>query len=55
MEEGASLLGCYSIRIPLIALAMTSCWISLVPSKIVWLSVSGFPGVTPCCGVLVTW
>ena len=31
----------YSIRRPDIALAITSCWISLVPSKIVWLTVSG--------------
>ncbi len=28
----------YSTRIPLIALAITSCWISPVPSKIVWLT-----------------
>jgi hypothetical protein len=27
----------YSIHRPDIALAMSSCWISLVPSKIVWL------------------
>ena len=27
------------------ALAITSCWISLVPSKIVWLTVQGFLGV----------
>jgi hypothetical protein len=30
------------MRMPEIALAITSCWISLVPSKIVWLSVPGF-------------
>ncbi len=35
----------YSIRRPEIARAITSCWISLVPSKIVWLTVSSFPGV----------
>src|SRR5687768_9191862 len=27
----------YSIRIPEIALAITNCWISDVPSKIVWI------------------
>jgi hypothetical protein len=27
----------YSMRRPDIALAITSCWISLVPSKIVWI------------------
>ena len=32
----------YSIRRPLIARAITSCWISDVPSKIVWLSGPGF-------------
>ena len=30
----------YSIRRPLIARAITSCWISLVPSKIVWILAS---------------
>ncbi len=30
----------YSTRIPLIALAITSCWISLVPSKMVWIFAS---------------
>ena len=30
---------------PLIALAITNCWISLVPSKIVWFTLQGFPGV----------
>ena len=41
----------YSIRRPDIARAITSCWISLVPSKIVWLTVLGFPGVTSCGAV----
>ena len=35
----------YSIRMPDIARAITSCWISLVPSKIVWISVPGFLAV----------
>jgi hypothetical protein len=34
----------YSTRIPEIALAITSCWISLVPSKIVWFTNRGFLG-----------
>ena len=36
------------------ARAMTSCWISLVPSKIVWLTVQGFRGVMLCGDVGVT-
>jgi hypothetical protein len=32
------------MRIPLIARAITNCWISLVPSKIVWITVQGFLG-----------
>ena len=43
------------MRRPDIARAITSCWISLVPSKIVWLTFSGFPGAPWCRGVLVTW
>jgi hypothetical protein len=39
----------YSIRIPEIALAMTSCWISLVPSKIVWI-IQARPGRVASCG-----
>jgi hypothetical protein len=34
--------GIYSIRRPEIARAITSCWISLVPSKIVWFTFSDF-------------
>ena len=45
----------YSIRIPEIARAITSCWISEVPSKIVWLTVPGFPGVALCSAVGGTW
>jgi hypothetical protein len=30
------------MRIPEMARAITSCWISLVPSKIVWFTVSKF-------------
>jgi len=30
------------MRRPLMARLMTSCWISLVPSKIVWFKLSGF-------------
>lgn len=41
------------MRMPEIARAITSCWISLVPSKIVWLNVSGFPGVTPWSSIAV--
>ena len=37
----------YSTRRPEIARAMTSCWISEVPSKIVWLTVPGFSAVDP--------
>ncbi len=36
---------CYSIRKPEIARLITNCWISDVPSKIVWL-ISGCPGLT---------
>jgi hypothetical protein len=32
------------MRIPLIARAITNCWISLVPSKIVWITVQCFLG-----------
>jgi hypothetical protein len=35
----------HSIRRPEIARAITSCWISLVPSKIVWLRSSSFLGI----------
>ncbi len=35
----------YSMRRPEIARAITNCWISDVPSKIVWFTVSGFPGL----------
>ena len=34
----------YSMRRPEIARAITSCWISEVPSKIVWITVPGFLG-----------
>ena len=37
----------YSIRRPDIARAMTSCWISEVPSKIVWIKLSAFSGAVP--------
>jgi len=30
------------MRMPEMARAMTSCWVSLVPSKIVWFTVPGF-------------
>ena len=33
---------------------MTSCWISLVPSKIVWLTLTGFVGAAQCCHVSLT-
>jgi hypothetical protein len=38
----------YSMRRPEIARAMTSCWISLVPSKIVWLTLPGLSGAVLC-------
>lgn len=41
----------YSMRMPLIARAITSCWISDVPSKIVWFSVPGLLGVDECCSM----
>ena len=44
----------YSTRIPLIARAITSCWISLVPSKIVWLTVPGFLGALRFGDVVAT-
>ena len=44
----------YSIRMPLIARAITSCWISLVPSKIVWLTLTGFVSDAHCCHVPLT-
>ena len=45
----------YSIRRPEIARAITNCWISEVPSKIVWITVSGFLGVASCRCVRATW
>ena len=45
----------YSIRRPEMALLMTSCWISLVPSKIVWLTLTGFVSDAQCCHVPPTW
>ena len=36
------------------ARAMTSCWISLVPSKIVWLTLTGFVSDAQCCHVALT-
>jgi hypothetical protein len=38
----------YSIRRPEIARAITICWISLVPSKIVWLTFTGFASDAQC-------
>jgi hypothetical protein len=40
-----------SIRRPEMARAITSCWISLVPSKIVWIRLSGSAGVVRCFAV----
>ena len=45
----------HSIRRPDIAREMTSCWISLVPSKIVWLTLTGFVSADQCCHVPLTW
>jgi hypothetical protein len=39
---------------PEIARLMTSCWISLVPSKIVWLTLTGFVSAAQCCHVPLT-
>ena len=39
-NPNGAVLQSYSIRRPDIALAITSCWISLVPSKIVWILAS---------------
>ena len=39
------------MRKPEIARLMTSCWISLVPSKIVWLKLSKFAASISCCSV----
>jgi len=44
----------YSIRRPEIARLMTNCWISLVPSKIVWLTLTGFVSDVQCCHVALT-
>jgi len=44
--ETAGAGGDYSMRRPEIALAMTSCWISLVPSKIVWFRCEKFAAST---------
>ena len=41
----------YSIRRPEIARLMTSCWISDVPSKIVWFNLSGFSTSILWCAV----
>ena len=41
----------YSIRRPEIARAMTSCWISDVPSKIVWIRLSGSASGEGCSAV----
>ena len=35
------------MRSPKIARAITNCWISLVPSKIVWIKLSALSGVVP--------
>jgi hypothetical protein len=48
-------MGGHSIRRPEIAREMTSCWISLVPSKIVWLTLTGFVSDAQCCHVPLTW
>ena len=44
----------HSIRRPDIAREMTSCWISLVPSKIVWITFIRILGAAACCGVPLT-
>jgi hypothetical protein len=36
------------------ARAITSCWISLVPSKIVWITLPDFSGASSCRVVLLT-
>ena len=41
----------YSMRKPDIAREITSCWISLVPSKIVWIRLSDSAGVARCFAV----
>ena len=41
----------YSIRRPEMARAMTNCWISLVPSKIVWFKLSEFSRSVSWCSV----
>ena len=43
------------MRRPEIAREITSCWISLVPSKIVWLTLTGFVSAAQCCPVSLTW
>ena len=45
----------HSIRRPDIAREMTSCWISDVPSKIVWLTLTGSVSAAQCCPVSLTW
>ena len=45
----------YSMRRPEIARLMTSCWISLVPSKIVWIISGGSALARVCCGVPLSW
>jgi hypothetical protein len=44
----------YGMRRPEIAREMTSCWISLVPSKIVKLTFTGFVNTAQCCHVPLT-
>ena len=45
----------YSMRRPEIARAITSCWISLVPSKMVWIRLLNLTDATSCRAVHVTW
>ena len=42
------------MRRPEIARLMTSCWISLVPSKIVWFKLSGFAASISCYRALLS-
>jgi hypothetical protein len=44
----------HSIRRPEIAREMTSCWICSVPSKMSWLTFTGFVNAAQCCHVPLT-
>ena len=53
-ESAAIPLFTYSMRMLEIARLMTSCWICSVPSKMSWLTFTGFVSAAQCCCVPLT-